>query len=236
MRWSTVSLLVFAVVLSVWPAAAQTHLIAFTGKDTNAPDEFAFVAVNDIPNGTVIFFTNYDWDNVSGTFGTAGTEGTIMFTATALIPRGTVVQVQQDVPSTAGPYTVTGSGTATHVAGEPIWAAVSADPHYAFAASNSSNPLTTVTEIYAYMDTDPDDASATAKNPTTGTVASPNAVIVDFVGVQPVACDFNGNRSTATLADLTNPANFLVSASITLDLTSFSGGSLPVELSGFTVE
>lgn len=217
---------------------AQGRLLAFTGKDTNAPDVFAFVALNDISMGTEIFFTNYDFDNVTGTFGTVGTEGTIRFTATALIPRGSVIRVTQDTPSTAGPYTVDGSGTAVHVAGEPVWAAVSADPHYAFAASNSSAPLTSVTEVYAYLDTDPDDASGTAKNPTTGAVPSPNVVILDFVGVQPVGVDFpDASRATATLAQLTNPANFTQGASLTPSITPFTDQpGLPVELVEFQVD
>jgi hypothetical protein len=84
--------------------------------------------------------------------------------------------------------------------------------------------------------TDPDDASATAKNQTTGTNASLNAVIVDFIGVQPVGADFGGDRSTATLADLTDPASFTTGASLTLDLTPFSGAGLPVELSWIAVK
>ncbi|MCB1051627.1 MAG: hypothetical protein KDC71_13600 [Acidobacteria bacterium] len=209
--------------------------VAFTGKESNAPDEFAFVALSDLPNGTVIFFTNYDFDNGTGAFNTSTSEGTLQFTvAGGTITKGTVVQIQQDSPNTAGPYTVTngGSSTAIHVSGQPVWAAVAADPHYAFAASNPVSPLNTVAEIYAYMDTDLDVAVGSSKDPTG---LYPNAVMVDFSVIQPVAFDFTGNRVTATLADLKNPALFTTGSTFTLDLTSFSG-SLPVELTSFSVE
>lgn len=216
---------VIAVVCLTLGAVASANaqpLLAFTGKDANAPDEFAFVALTDIPDGTVIFFTNYDFDNVSGTFGTAGLEGTIQFTvAGGDIPMWNVVRVHQVTNNTAGPYVVTngGSSTAVHVAGEPVWAAVSADPHYAFAASNPAAPLTTVTNIYAYMDTDPDDASGSAKDPTG---LYPDAVMLDFVGVQPVAADYTASRENVVVANFKNTANYTPGASIDLNLAAFN--------------
>lgn len=203
-------------------AMAVDHLVAFSAKDANYNDEFAFVALTNIPNGTVIFFTNYDWDNTVGIFPTtAADEGTLQFTSTAVIPIGTVVHV---VETSANTYTVTGSGTAVHVSG--TWAAVSADPHYAFAASNPAAPLTTATEIYAYMDTDPDTAGGGVKDPRIGFNASPNAVVLDFIGVQPVGTDFIRDRSTAGLGNLTNPVNFSTTSGtgdVIVDLTPFTG-------------
>ncbi|MDJ0657146.1 MAG: hypothetical protein QNJ40_23505 [Xanthomonadales bacterium] len=222
-----------AVVLLVSsPAAAQLR-IAFTGKDANAPDEYAFVALNDISSGTSFFVTNCDWDNSTGAFINPCNEGVMQVTTTAVITRGTVTLVQETAPDV---YTVTGDATAVAVPGSLAWQSVSADPHYAFAASNPTSPLNTVTEIYAYADTDPDTAVGGVKDPTINNNASPNAVVLDFVGVQPVGMDFVGNRSTATLADLTNTANYTVGGTITLDLTAFTGPGLPVELKSFSVE
>lgn len=197
-------------------------MVAFTGKDANGDDEFAFVALQSIPDGTRIFFTNNDWDNVSGEFLTVNDEQTLSFTASAEITMGTVVQIAE-VGSTQT-FTVTGvSGTATLVSGGT--GTVSADPHYAFTSANASSPLNTVTEIYAYMDTDPDNADGSSKDPRIGTNPSPAAVMLDFEGIQPVNTDFSGNRSTAIPADLTDPTLFTNDAdtNITLDLTPFTG-------------
>lgn len=199
---------------------ADATLLAFAGKDANAPDEFAFVAVRDIANGTQIYFTNYDRDNATGAFVTTGVEGTLLFTATALIPAGTVVQVIETEPDV---YSVIGSGTAVHVSGE--WAAVSADPHYAFFASNPALPLTSGTQVHACMDTDPDTAVGGSKDPRIGVNPSPGAFVLDFVDEQPVGADLNADRTMAVLSDLAVPGSFTTTTGPTnlgLDLTEFA--------------
>lgn len=201
---------------------AYADFVAFTGKDANGDDEFAFVALETIPNATEIFITNNDWDNTTGQFLTASDEQTVLFTATAEISMGTVVRITEDGSSQT--FTVAGaSGTAVLASGGS--GTVSADPHYAFASSNTGSALDTVTEIYAYLDTDPDDADGSSKDPRIGTNASPDAVVLDFVGVQPVNTDFGGNRSTAVPSDLTDTTLFVNDAQsdITLDLTAFTG-------------
>lgn len=201
---------------------AYADRVAFTGKDANGDDEFAFVALETIPNGTEIFFTNNDWNNATGQFLTTSNEQTVLFTASAEIAMGTVVRITE-VSSTQVFDVAGASGTAVLVSGGS--GTVSADPHYAFAASNAGSPLDSVIEIYAYMDTDPDNAGGSTKDPRIGMTMSPGAVVVDFIGVQPVNTDFGGGRSTALLTDLTNPQNFINDSDtdITLDLSPFTG-------------
>ncbi|MCB1042726.1 MAG: hypothetical protein KDC35_07295 [Acidobacteria bacterium] len=218
--------------LALFSTSLCAQIVAFTGKDANAPDEFAFVALEMIPMGTVFYVTNNDWNNTTGTFLTG--EATIQITTTAAIAKGVVSQVIYD---TGTNYNVIGSISVMHISGTQ--ASVSADPHYAFAASNAGSPLNSVTEIYAYLDTDLDNANGTSKDPRIMMNPSPNAVFQDFVGTNWVGVDFTGNRATAVLADLTNPANFTTSSgttNLTLNLTPFTNPGLPVDLESFSVD
>jgi len=204
-------------------AAGADPLLVFSGKDANYTDEFSFVALKNIANNTVIFFTNYDWDNTTGAFTTSGSEGVIQFTATATITKGSVVKVAETSPNT---YTVTGNGTAVHVAGAADWAAVSQDPHYAFAASNAASPLNSVTEIYAYLDSDPVSVAGDIKDPRVGVNSSPTAIVAYLGASSPVGVDFVGNRAVAGVANLTKLAYFTTTSGVTdlvLDLTSYAG-------------
>lgn len=218
-------------VIGLTATAVDAQLVAVSGKDSNPPDEFAFVALSNIPNTTQIFFSNQEWDNTTGQFLSDG-EGTIVFTATALISQGTVTRIEETASNT---FAVTGSGTVALVVGSSDWSPTAADPHYAFTASNSASPTTTVTEIYALVFTVTGGMPASA-DPTTGTNNSPNAVVASF-STQYTGVDFNGDRSTATVNDLKNTANYTTAigpTNLTLDLTSFS--AVPVELQEFAIE
>ena len=225
--------------------AANAQFVAFVGKDANAPDEFSFVALTDIPAATTIYFTNREWDNTTGAFLADG-EGTLAFTTTGIIPQGTVTLIQ--TPDFGATFTDTSEdsmgasqdyGAAVLVAGSANVTPTSQDPFYAFAASNAGDPIGSVTEIYAYLQalTPTEVPSFTSADPTTGTAASPNAVAV-VVQSDPraVAVDYNADRSTASPTTLENSASFSTGASITLDLTFFTSSSLPVELQEFDVE
>jgi len=218
---------------SLFSICTLAQLVAFSGKDANSPDEFAFVALQDIAP-TTIYFTNQDWDNTSGAFVNPGNEGSLAFTNTATILKGTVVQVSE---TSADMFTVTGAtATATILIGDG-WSPTAADPHYAFSATGP-DPLTTVTEVHAFLNTLMGGATATM-DPTSGDNASPNAVVCNFTATQPVGVDYDQDRSTATVATLSDPANFLESFSttnLTLDLTAFTNPGLPVVLESFNVD
>jgi len=213
-------------IISSTPALAQ--LVAFTGKDSNSPDEFAFVALQTLTTGTQIFFTENDYDNTAGTFATS--EGTLVFTvgATALTV-GTVVQISETAADT---FTLTGNdGTAVLVGGSS-WSTTSGDPHYAFSASNGSDPWNTVTEVHAMLFAT--NAAFGTLDPSTGTSSHPNAIVVDngFSGVQ-VAVDFTGDRTMATHVTLADSGNF-TEGDGSMDLTFFN--SVPVELMNFSIQ
>jgi hypothetical protein len=192
-------------------ATLAQPIVAFSGKDSDSPDELAFVALTDLSAGTQFYVTNNDWDNTAGIFSNSG-EGTLLFTVSATIPHGTVTQVSETSDNT---FTVTGgAGTATFVAGAD-WTPSAADPHYAFTTTNAVSPLTNVDQIFALMLTQL--AAPAETDPTTGMNASPNAIVVDFTAT----------RIIATNATLANAANFYADdGTITLSLTGFFGVGL----------
>jgi hypothetical protein len=219
----------------IFSVNATAQLVAFVGKDANSPDEFSFVALQELPSGTEIYFTSWDWDNTTGNFVNPANEGTLLFTSTAIIAKGVVTQISE---TAANSFTITGGlGTAAVVGGQS-WSVTSADQHYAFTSSNSVNPETNVASngIYALLNT-PQTMSPPGPEiiPLTGTNASPNAIVVSISG-QPIAVDYNADRTTATKADLMNPSNYSSGSNITLDLTSFTNASLPVDLQSFEIE
>ena len=94
-------------------AQLQAGDIAFLAMQTDAPDGFAFVALNDIPGNTSIRFTDNGWS------GTAlfTNEETVVWTAPAIgVPAGSVVILQEDTASPQSAHNVElviGPGTAT---------------------------------------------------------------------------------------------------------------------------
>lgn len=172
--------------------SGHAQLVAFSGKNSNPDDNFAFVALDNIPNGTVIYFTNREYNNTTGEFLTDG-EGTLKFTATADITMGQVIEIVE--PNAPGnTFTVSSSGTATFIAGSD-WSPTSADPHYAFAASTDVSPETNVTDIYAFMDTRSGVHAGTNSDPSIGNFAYADAIVCDWTESQAVSIDFNLDRT-----------------------------------------
>jgi hypothetical protein len=94
-------------------AQLQAGDIAFLAMQTDAPDGFAFVALQDIPGNTSISFTDNGWS------GTAlfTNEQTVVWTAPAIgVPAGSVVIMQEDTASPQSAHNVElviGQGSAT---------------------------------------------------------------------------------------------------------------------------
>ena len=213
--------LIITISLLLTGLCAQAQLVAFSGKNSNPDDNFAFVALDNIPNGTVIYFTNREYNNATGEF-TADGEGTLKFTATADITMGQVIEIVE--PSTPGnTFTVSSSGTATFIAGSN-WSPTSADPHYAFAASTDVSPETNVTEVYAFMDTRTGVHAGTSSDPSTGTFRYEHAIVCDWTQSQAVSIDYDLNRGLAAIQFLEDcePPTFFSDANTPIDLTNFT--------------
>lgn len=236
--------LIFAGLLAGKTSAwGQTYVVAFVGKITDGGDPFTFVAMNDIPMGTTIYITNWDWDNVSGAFTNPVSEGTLAVTTTALIPQGSVTRIEETSLGVFSSDTTTSMGTSTlatvgFATGTTDWSPSSGTPFYAFYASNSATPEATVTQILAVMITDTGTFSA-AFDPTQGTNSSPDAIALFDEMRQYSYYDYTGDRSMATPATMADTANFggtQASAGQSVDTTFFSSGNLPVTLTDFSIE
>jgi hypothetical protein len=212
-----------AIFLLLVSSTGLAQLVAFSGKNSNPDDNFAFVALDNIPNGTVIYFTNREYDNATGSFLADG-EGTLKFTATTDITMGQVIEIVE--PSASGnTFTVSSSGTATFIAGSD-WSPTSADPHYAFAASTDISPETNVTDIYAYMDTRSGVHAGGASDPRTGANAYPTAIVCDWTASQAVSIDYNLDRTQASIQFLDD-----------CDSSTYLEDSLtPISLQNFTFD
>ena len=201
-------------------------------------DDIAFVAIQALPAGTIIYFTTEEYNGTA--FGSS--EDQIAWTAPAGVDVGDVFYLSE---TTANSFTITcsdGSGTTT------CGSAVVEDPSYTFG---------NVDEIYAYSDNDNDRTNgiteihaalhlngtfSSAENPLS---EYPNAQVLEVPrpssGNDKAYVEFSGDRTIPVdLADLSDLSKFTVAEAPSPDLSTvaFSGGffrALPVELSSFRV-
>jgi len=169
--------------------------IAFTGYNSDDPDALAFAALTDIPAGTVIFFTDNNWNGTAF----ATNEGTITFTATADITAGSVVSLSSlNATPVASTGTATRSGAVNFSnTGEAIYAYTgsAANPTFLTAIANSG---------------------FTATNSLTGTGLTAGVSALDLTtafAVSHIAAYNGAHAGQATIADygslLNNAANWV---------------------------
>ena len=99
----------------------QTNLVAgevaITGANANNPDQFSFVLLTDVTNGTIINFTDAGWTaagafrNINTGTGVIANEGIVTWTATSDLDCGTEIIIEE-TSAGSNVYTAT-SGTAT---------------------------------------------------------------------------------------------------------------------------
>lgn len=196
---SKLSLLILIISILLGSTTTSAQLVAFSGKNSDPNDNFAFVALDNIPMGTVIYFTNREWNNTTGRFLEDG-EGTIKLTLTTDLTMGQVVEITELQPNM---FELNSNvGAVVYVATEPAfdgWSPTSADPHYAFAAPDVIYPTDNVTEVYAMMDTRIGVHANTFADPRIGTNSSPNAIVCDWTISQTVSIDYNLDRTMASI-------------------------------------
>tara|TARA_R100000306_G_scaffold62401_1_gene69613 strand:+ start:83428 stop:91236 length:7809 start_codon:yes stop_codon:yes gene_type:complete len=126
-------------------------LVAITGLNHVTPDAFSFVAAQEIPANTVIYFTDKSFDNTTLTFG----PGETVFTYTSpgvAIPQGDVIVVKEDPANT---YSLTcngasGAACGTIIATGAFNAATAGETFYAYEDSDA-DPTNGVDDIYAVL-------------------------------------------------------------------------------------
>ena len=151
--------------------------IAFTGFNSDNPDEFTFVALTGIEAGTEIRFTDNGW-RAAGGF--RDTEGVFVWTAPANIPAGTVIN-----PAVSGP-SFSASGDQIHAyQGDDAAPSFVASIHFngtgyeADATSSNTSALPTGLTVGTSAVAIPEVDNATYTGPLTGTKAELQAAIND---------------------------------------------------------
>ncbi|MCE7993638.1 MAG: hypothetical protein HEP71_16760 [Roseivirga sp.] len=97
--------------------------VAFLAFNLDGSDEFSFVLLTDVDNGTVIKITDHGWDDTNG-FGTpsGGGDGVLTWTASSNLTAGTVVSVTGSVTRTVNTGSISGTGVVLSLIGDQLFA------------------------------------------------------------------------------------------------------------------
>ncbi|HTU10086.1 MAG TPA: choice-of-anchor I family protein [Allosphingosinicella sp.] len=194
--------------------------IAFVGFNADGNDDIAFVVLEEIPAGTVIYFNDQEWQGSAFNTG----EGQVTWTASSTIPAGTIVTINSFSASPTSNFgTVTGS-SGLGSDSEIVYAYVGA----AFAPT-------------AFLAAIANDGFAQSGGTLTGTGLIVGQTAIDLAAIsagEDIAV-FNGTRTGAAsfadyLAAINNTANWLSQdggGDQSIDLTA---PDLPFSLAGFT--
>lgn len=205
--------------------ALSAGSIAFTGYNGDGNDNLSFVALADIPQGTVINFTDTNWNGSNFASG-SGSESTIAWTATSAISAGTVIDINNIGSGTLGASAGTVSFTNANNTGlsndsEVVCAYVGTPAAPTFLAAISNVGYST--------------SDGTLSG--TGLVAGQTAV--SFTGGLDIVA-YNGARTgqasfAAYLAAINNPANWLTQNGSGNQSTDGTAPDAPFPTTTFTV-
>lgn len=220
-------------------------------------DAVAFVANQQLAANEVIYFSDFEYNATTNFFGDAGagttTESVLKFTASAIIPKGTVISLRFSSPQTMGdpvPVTVAASGGATYGSAafiQTINAVITSigyrtggESIYAY-SDNDDNPTNGITEIFCVFYVGSESVTNGGGNiPANESPVPdfPNAIVIDgfsFTTAELDLIEFTTNRASATSkATLENPSNYTTTANAALNpnVTAFTNifpsATLPV--------
>jgi len=194
--------------------SASMPLVAITGLNHTTPDGFSFVAARDIPAGTVVFFTEDEFDNTSLTFSSG--EAVLQWTAPgAGIPKGDVVVVSE---TSTDVFSLTCNGASAGLCGSitsivsGFSIATDGETFYAY-EDDDTDPTNGVTDIYAVLYTgvsgSPGGSIPAAQDPS-GLYL--NALVVDgFPASAPNRTEYDDTKRNVpvNMADFENIANWV---------------------------
>ncbi|WP_445217126.1 beta strand repeat-containing protein [Bradyrhizobium sp. Pa8] len=161
--------------------------IAFTGFNADGNDNLSFVALTDIPQGTVINFTDSNWDGANFAVG-SNAESTIAWTATSAIPAGTVIDINNIGKGTFG----TSAGSATFTNANNTGLSNDSEVVYAYVGTSTSPTFLAAISNVGY---------ATSDGTLTGTGLVAGQTAVSFTGGLDIA-GYTGQRfGLANFAD-----------------------------------
>lgn len=199
--------------------------IAFTGFNGDGNDNLSFVALTDIPQGTVINFTDSSWNGTSFATG-SNAESTIAWTATTAITAGTVIDINNIGKGTFG----TSAGSATFTNANNIGLSNDSEVVYAYVGSSTSPTFLAAISNVGY---------AASDGTLTGTGLVAGQTAVSFTGGLDIV-GYNGPRSGFTsfadyLAAIGNTANWITQNGSGDQSTDGIAPDAPFPTTAFTV-
>lgn len=199
--------------------------IAFTGFNGDGNDNLSFVALTDIPQGTVINFTDSNWNGSSFASG-SDSESTIAWTATTAIPAGTVIDINNIGKGTFG----ASAGSVTFTNANNTGLSNDSEVVYAYVGSASAPTFLAAISNVGY---------ATSDGTLTGTGLVAGQTAVSFTGGLDIV-GYNGPRSGLTsfadyLAAIGNTANWQTQNGSGDQSTDGTAPNAPFPTTAFTV-
>lgn len=199
--------------------------IAFTGYNGDGNDNLSFVALTDIPQGTVINFTDSNWNGTSFASGN-NSESTIAWTATSAIPAGTVIDINNIGNGTFG----ASAGTVTFTNANNTGLSNDSEVVYAYVGSASAPTFLAAISNVGF---------GTSDGTLTGTGLVAGQTAIGFTGGLDIM-GYNGPRSgLASFADylaaIGNTANWKTQNGSGNQSTDGTAPDAPFPTTAFTV-
>lgn len=230
-------------IISLNSLSSQSIKIAIIGISSGGSGSgISFVAVNDIPANTIIYFTDEEYRSACSHFAPANDQcGTLgetfaSYTSPAMVlTSGTVIKIEETASNI---LTVTGGGTAIK-GGTANYSISSSDVIHAFLSDTPATPTTDVDEVLASFNKNTFAGGTNdGDNPIT---QHPNAIVFEDTGNAITDSHLEYDPSLrgmpTSVVDLLNPSKYTTSgSSISLSTTDFSVAILPVEFTSFSAE
>jgi autotransporter passenger strand-loop-strand repeat protein len=199
--------------------------IAFTGYNGDGNDNLSFVALADIAQGTVINFTDSNWNGSSFAAG-SGSESTITWTATSAISAGTVIDINNVGSGTLG----ASAGTVTFTNANNTGLSNDSEVVYAYIGTAAAPTFLAAISNVGY---------STSDGTLTGTGLAAGQTAVSFTGGLDIM-GYNGARSgqssfAAYLAAINNSANWLTQNGSGNQSTDGTAPNAPFPTTAFSV-
>lgn len=131
---------------------AVTPMVAITGTNNDTVEGFSFVALDDIPANTTIYFTDQSFNNSTLQFEDSS-EGVYTWTSPgSVVPRGEVIVATESSANTLTTTCDSGNCGAVAVTSGVFSLATEGESFYAYSDSDA-DPTNGITEIYAVLHT-----------------------------------------------------------------------------------
>ena len=200
--------------------SASSPLVALVGISHATTDGFSFVAVNDIPAGSVVYFTDKSFNNNTLLFG--ANEAVLRWTSPgSIITKGNVVVITESAPDT---FTVTCSngtcGTISLISGNLAFATLG-ESLYCY-QDTDTNPTNGVTDIYAVLYT----GNSTTSGGNIPSLEDPSTIFLNALVVD----GFPATAPARTEYDLTKRGVLVTSVNFE-DISNWVNGQSPPALS-----